>query len=110
MLSGFLLFALFPDAEHAKCSRNQEYAYGDHTGNGCCVAALGRKAFHIALNGVVHGVVNTGTGNQRENRDNQIGDGGIFADSGHQLCIDRSGKSTPEITNPSEMSRIAEAL
>ena len=46
---------------------------------------------------VIHGVVYTGTGNQRENGHNQIGDCGIFANTCHDFGIGGSKQGRPEI-------------
>ena len=45
------------------------------------------KAIHITLNSLLGGVVDVGAGDQGNQADDQIGNGWVFADSCHDLCI-----------------------
>lgn len=83
----FLLFPCFPHMVQPNGGGHQQDADGHDSGNGGSVHALIGEQLHFSLNSVIHGVINTSTGQQGEYGDDQIGDGREFPDSGHDLGI-----------------------
>ena len=69
---------------------DQNDAHGHDTGGDQSQDALLKKAIHISLNGLLGGIVNVGAGDQRDQGDDQIGDGWVFSDPGHDLCVGSS--------------------
>ena len=49
------------------------------------MGTIGYKAFGVTLHGRLGGVINAGAGDQGQQRRDQIGDGRVFADAGHDF-------------------------
>ncbi len=77
----------FPLGIHPEHGRPQQNAYRHDTGDGGGVHAPVGKHIHLAPHGEVHGVIHPRAGNQRERGHQQIGNGGIFADSCHNFGV-----------------------
>ena len=89
---------LLPHGPQAENGGNEQDSHSDGTGNGQGMHAAAGEAFHFSTDGVVDGVIHTGTGDQREDGHHQVGNGGIFADASHELGIQRGQQGGDEVT------------
>lgn len=90
----FMNFGFLPTIAQPDDGGYQQHPHGDQTGDGSGVGALGGEGFHIAVDGVIHGVVDARPGDQGEEGDHQIGNGGVFAHPCHNLGIS-GGEESP---------------
>ena len=81
----FFYVILHPDCDQPDGGGDQQDAYSHNTGNSSGVHTFICKQLHFSADSIIHGVVHTSTGDQRENGDNQVGYGRIFPDSCHGL-------------------------
>ena len=86
-----MLFMIsFPCSPHAEYGGYQNHANRNHAGDGNGVHQFVGKRGHIASNGIIHSVVNAGSGNQGKDGNDKIGNSGLFADSCHNVGVKRS--------------------
>ena len=64
---------------------NDQYANSQSTGNTDGLSAFGSESGHVRLHKGRGGIINTGTGQQGKNGNDQIRDGGVFPDPCHGL-------------------------
>ena len=90
--SGILLFGgdllfLKKGVEDPGGRGDQNDTHGHDAGGDDQQGALLNKSFHISLDCLLGSIVNVGTGDQGDQGGDQIGDGWIFPDPGHDLGV-----------------------
>ena len=80
-----------PDAPHAEGGGDQQNTNSQGAGNGAGVEAVLQKGVGVTSDGIVHGVVDVCTGDQREEGHQKIRGGRAFPNPGHDLGVDGDG-------------------
>ena len=97
---GFFMYAVFFEiAPKAETGGHDQDAQSDNSGCSNGSGACCSKGFHIATDGMIHGIVGATAGDHREDGNHQIGNGGEFSHSCHDLCIQCGSKAGYKETN-----------